>query len=322
MRPVESPGEKFAFRIHIMDGVHGMADVRVEMECPVCGQKFSASLPFAGLDFDYRESDLKPVFVGGQDPFPALIQVCPSCQFAAYPQTFGCVLPELEELMGIMSGRIGDRRISILVVPERPSSRDREVLSRTLSDMLKGSNVPQPAMKYILAARCHDFFAGRNNARIADYFLRGLWAARAARQPAVERAFCSAAIERFRELASDELLIEGERVRFAFLQAELARRSGNFIGALNIFSQVQERGLTPSPGWTPETAFFGMQSSRLVALASIRSAMPAKLWEPETDEELAAEMGEISFLKLERGAGLDLADEEDDDDIGSENLKN
>ncbi|MDR0965314.1 MAG: DUF2225 domain-containing protein [Myxococcales bacterium] len=259
------------------------------LTCPVCEQSFSGTLPLPAI-FNGRESDLRPIFIDAVvDPLLLLIQVCPHCLFAAYPQTFGHDSESLDELAFQCTSSLGDRAPPILDKLDREARID---LQNWLQREDFSLGLRSPAQRYLQAARCHDYVSSDEGAEetalLADYFLRASWAARASGDQVQEFTCRAEALERLWLMADDESLPLMEKVRTLFLLAELSRRQGDFASAIDLFTQLEDISFNPNDQSEAEAEadFFYQQAERLLSLACTKSDVNARVWEPEEDDTL------------------------------------
>lgn len=255
--------------------------IQTPLTCPVCDQDFLGHLPppahLAG-----RESDLRPLFSGDADPLTALIQLCPHCHFAAYPRGFGHRSDLLDELEEQCTSSPGDRPIPQF---EQMDEETRADLRRWLQRENIANALRNPAQRYLLAARCHDYVSSEDASLLADYFLRASWAARSNGDQHQESACRAEALERLWLLADDEMQSVGEKVRTLFLLGELSRRQGDFTTAIDLFTQLEDFSFEPNEQGEAEALFFSRQAGRLLPLACMKSDVNARLGDIDGEDD-------------------------------------
>ena len=258
--------------------------VQAPLTCPVCEQAFLGSLPPPAI-LEGHESDLRPLFsgAGAIDPLAMLIQVCPHCHFAAYPQSFGHRGELLDELFEQCTSAPGDRPPPLLlgdIHHEETCADLRRFLQR---EELPGG-LKTPAQRYLHAARCHDYVSAEEASLLADYFLRASWVARGHGDARQESACRAEAIQRLWPLIDDELQPTADKVRTIFLLGELSRRQGDFANAIDLFTQLEDFSSEPNDQGEQEIGYFCVQAQRLLPLACMKSEINARLWDFDEGE--------------------------------------
>lgn len=253
--------------------------IQTPLTCPVCDQDFLGNLP-PSARFAGRESDLRPLFCGDVDPLTALIQFCPHCHFAAYPRGFGHRSEILDELEEQCTSSPGDRPIPVIAQMDEETRAD---LRRWLQRENLAGVLRNPAQRYLLAARCHDYVSSEDASLLADYFLRASWAARSNGDQHQEMACRAEAIDRLWLMADDEMQPMGDKVRTLFLLGELSRRQGDFTTAIDLFTQLEDCSFEPNEQGELEALFFSRQAERLLPLACMKSDVNARLWDIDDD---------------------------------------
>jgi len=249
------------------------------LHCPVCHTGFGVEVP-VGIRPVGLESDFRPIFEG-PDPLAAEAAACPSCRYAGYLFAFEGGRSEDEDEIEHAGVPAPVRPLGI------PDDDDLDDLRRWIrrgelvADTDLGEREPLPAERYLLAARLRDFLTQEDPLPIADLYLRGAWCARAAGERELERDLLEEAVEAFDAALDEGKVPSMDKGRIIYLTAELARRSGDFALAVDLFGQVdahvdrdEEEGLR-----------LYRLARRMEALATMQSDVAARM---PSDEDLEA----------------------------------
>lgn len=247
--------------------------------CPVCNTEFFWEVPI-DIQLVGEETDFRPVFEG-PDPIVTDMVACPTCRYAGYAGAFEASPIEEDE----EPDRTGvPPPIAPLGIPDE---EDLDALRRWIrrgelrEEAGIGLREPTPAERYVLAARCREFLVEDDPLPLADLVLRGAWAARSTGDAELERELLAEAAEHL-DIALDEGKVPADqRGRMVYLAAELARRSGDFARAVDLFGQVDDFLDLDEE----EDLRLHRLARRMESLASIQSAVNARM---PTGEELEA----------------------------------
>lgn len=214
--------------------------VTCRLRCPVCSTEFSVD-EVHGAPVVGRDTDLRPLYEG---PSPLLthMHACPGCRYSGYREAFETEPGDEDELIEeTVEEEASLPRPAIAV----PADSDADELRRYLrSGELTEGLVPEGAepfgaVRYLLAARLHEYLNENDPLGCAHYYLRAAWSARATGDAALEVDCLRELLLRLSNAFESEQPVEAERVRLAYLTAEVARRAGDFGRAIDLFAQVE-----------------------------------------------------------------------------------
>jgi hypothetical protein len=240
------------------------------LRCPVCNTEFTAEVPRPGAPIG-RDTDFRPRYAV-VDPLPSLIHACPSCRYTAYREGYEETLDDSdEEFLG--RPMPGDRPAPRF---EIPGEDDLDDLRRWIrrGDLVRGiaeGREPYGAERYLLGARCYEFLQDDDVLGLADYYLRASWCARGAKDRELEVSCQRDSAAKLRHALEHSQVADTDKPRVTYLMAELARRSGEFPRAVDLFSQLDAL-IDPDD---VEHAFLLALAKRQLALAVVQSDVDA-----------------------------------------------
>ena len=242
--------------------------VTVRLRCPVCDTEFAAD-ELHGARRMACETDFRPVFEGA-DPLLTHMHSCPECRYSAYREGFETEPSDEDELVVVIDD---DERSLPRPFVAPPDEEDALALRRwSASGELTAGLVPPGgdpfgAMRFLLAARVHEFLHDDAPLVAAHYLLRAAWCARASNDRDAERTALRELLLRLSHLLEHDEVAEGEKLRLHYLAGEAARRSGDFGRALEFFA-LAEAAADPDE---EEGALFGSLARRQRQLAALQS---------------------------------------------------
>jgi len=281
--------------------------VTCRLRCPVCATEFAADELHAPVQTG-RESDFRPIFEGG-DPLLTLVHACPKCRYSNYREGFEQEPGDDDELLEPYAD---DARALSRPSIDVPSGTDVEDLRRYVKSgelvdgLLRPGEEPFGHVRYRLAARVHEFLWDAESPGAAHLLLRAAWCARSDGALLVEREAQLDVLRRLEPRLDEAELAEHERLRLAYLVAELSRRVGDFGRALDLFAQVErDSGADDDDG-----LMYAMLARRQALLAQVKSTVNARIPD-DWPGRGSAEDDEL--------ASLPSGDDDDDDDGGTLN---
>jgi len=259
------------------------------LHCPVCHTGFGVEVPLGTRPIAF-ETDFRPVFEG-PDPLAADMAACPTCRYAGYLAAFESAQPEEDEEIDRPGVPPPVRPLGL------PDDDDLDDLRRWIrrgelvADTELAGREPVPAERYVLAARVRDFLTQDDPLPVADLYLRGAWCARAAGDRELEHELLEESVEWFDAALDAGKVPTREKGRTIYLTAELARRSGDFALAVDLFGQVDanvdrddEEGLR-----------LHRLARRMESLATMQSAVAARMPSDDDLEAFSATEEEASW---------------------------
>jgi hypothetical protein len=131
-----------------------------------------------------------------------------------------------------------------MTVPDEFDAEDLRRYSRSgelAAGLVEPGREPFGAMRYLLAARIHEFLREGEPLVAAHYLLRAAWCARAEGHGLVERAALRELLLRLSNvLEQRESIASSTLPRLLYLAGETARRTGDFGRAVDSFAQVEK----------------------------------------------------------------------------------
>ena len=181
----------------------------IELDCWVCGERFSRQEPRA-YAVTGRGSDLCPKPVGF-NPLPMLLHTCPTCGFTADGRGF------------------------------HPSQADEQVRNWVLAGGLTRVADEMPDAEYAryeMAALCHARRVQPSPLQLAEYYLAASWLAQLGDAPDVVGDYQQKAAQYLEQALLVGELEDKERAVMTYLVGELRRRLGEFEAALKLFDEA------------------------------------------------------------------------------------
>lgn len=287
--------------------------VTVKLQCPVCGMEFVADEVHGALPVGH-DTDFRPLF-DGPDPIRTHMHACPGCHYSAYRGGFDTEPSDEDELIEPFDDDERCLARPFVTVPDEFDAEDLRRYSRSgelAAGLVEPGREPFGAMRYLLAARIHEFLREGEPLVAAHYLLRAAWCARAEGHGLVERAALRELLLRLSNvLEQRESIASSTLPRLLYLAGETARRTGDFGRAVDAFAQVEK-----------EVDFDdaeGLQLAHLARrqgqLASVQSDVNASL-PTEWPGQRRADADEDDDLDDDEPLGFD---DEDDDGENSVN---
>lgn len=247
--------------------------VTVKMRCPLCGTEFAAD-EIHGAEPVARETDFRPVYEG-PDPILSHMHACPRCHYAAYREGFDSEPTDEDELIEELDEDPKALVRPFVTVPDDDTADDLRRYARSgelAEGLVEEGREPFGAVRYLVAARAHEFVNDDEPLGAAHYLLRSAWSARATGDVAQEkRALREVLLRLSNVLENAENLAEAERMRLSYLAGETARRAGDFGRAVDYFARV-EKDADPDED---EGALLAALARRQALLAHVQSAVNA-----------------------------------------------
>lgn len=275
--------------------------VTCRLGCPLCGTEFSAD-EIHGAVAVGKDTDLRPHYEG---PSPLLthIHACPSCSYAGYRAAFETEVTDEDELVEPIEEDETSLPRGFVALPDDEDSaglRDFARSGELGSGLVVEGAEPYGAVRYMLAARVHEFLHGNDPLGASHYWLRAAWGARATGDAALERTALGELLLRLSEALEGTALGESERVRVSYLTGEIARRAGDFGRAVELLATVERDADQDDDEGSLLATLARRQTLLAVAKSSVNATIPPDL------------------LGRRRGHGDDSDDGEDwvDDDGG------
>lgn len=277
--------------------------VTCRLRCPVCSTEFSAD-EVHGAPVVGRDTDLRPLYEG---PGPLLTHMhsCPGCRYSGYREAFETEPTDEDELIEEVVEEEASLPRPAVSVPDESDADDlrRYLRSGELAEGLVSEGTePFGAVRYLLAARLHEYLNENDPLGCAHYYLRAVWSARATGDAALELDCLRELLLRLSNVLESEHLVEAERARLAYLTAEVARRAGDFGRALELFAQVElDADPDEEEGYMLST-LARRQALLAGAKSDVNAVIPAEL-QGRTRRSAAEEDGMVADDEEDGGPG-------------------
>ena len=246
--------------------------VTCRLRCPVCSTEF---VPYEshGAVIVGQETDFRPLY-DGPDPLLSHLHTCPACRYSAYREGFETEPSDEDELIEPVEEdpRSLPRPAVSLPYDDELGDLRRYCRSGELTeDGLGTSDVAFGGVRYMLAARIHEFLTEDQLLATAHYYLRAAWCARATADRELERLALRELLLKLSPVLEGESLPEGESLRLRYLAGECARRTADFARAIELFAQVEKDADLDEE----EDAFLVSLARRQLLLAHVKSDVNA-----------------------------------------------
>jgi len=247
--------------------------VACRLRCPICATEFVADEIFGVLP-SHRETDFRLVY-DGPDPLHSHLHACPQCRYAAYREGFETHPTDEDELLDLVEDdpRSLPRPTTLIPDDEEIADLRRYIRSGEFTDGLVAAGRESfGAERYLLAARVHEFVAEEDPLGVAHFILRAAWCARGARDKVLERRSLKELAGRLHPLVENgQPSDSADRIRLLYLAGEVARRTGDFARASDLFSMVEREADADEE----EGAFLCSLARRQAMLTLIKSEVNA-----------------------------------------------
>ncbi len=251
--------------------------VTVKMRCPVCGLEFAADEVHGAAPVSH-DTDFRPSF-DGPDPVRTHMHSCPGCRYSAYRGGFDTEPSDEDELVEPFDDDERSLARPFVTVPDEFDAEDLRRYARSgelAAGLVEPGREPFGAMRYLLAARIHEFLREDEPLVAAHYLLRAAWCARAEGHGLVERAALREVLLRLSNvLERRDSLGAPALVRLLYLAGETARRTGDFGRAVDAFAQV-EKEVDPDDAEISQLVALARRQGQLAAVQSdVNATLPA-----------------------------------------------
>ncbi len=207
------------------------------LRCPPCRTEFVVEIPVSAALLRV-ETDFRPVF-DGPDPIALEMHACPGCRYSGFADAFERDRhDEVEDPDWPGVPPPLDRGAV-------PDDDDLDALRRWIqggelrAEAEIDGDEPSASERYLLALYCQEFLGHLGALALGDLALRGAWCARGAGELLLEQRLLVEAESFFDEAETSHAVMEGERGQLLYLSAEIARRTGDFGRAINLFEKAE-----------------------------------------------------------------------------------
>jgi hypothetical protein len=222
-----------------------------------------------------RDTDFRPVYAG-PDPLLTRVHACPTCGYAGYREAFEQAPSDEDELLEIVEDDPKALSQPIHGLPDGEDAADLRRWSKSgeLTDgLVAPGREPFGAVRFLIAARVHEFLFEDDPLGAAHYHLRAAWCARGAGETALEQAALREVLIRLGAVLEGGATTESARVPLLYLAGEVARRTREFARAVDLFAQVEKEAEQDEE----EGALLAALARRGAMFAHVQSAVNARI---------------------------------------------
>lgn len=252
--------------------------VTCRLRCPACGTEFMVD-ELHGSPPVARDTDFRPVHEG-PDPLLTHVHACPECRYAAYREGFELAPGDEDELLEVIEDDAKALPRPFHDLPDDEDAADLRRWSKSgelTEGLLEPGREPFGAVRFLIAARVHEFLFEDDPLGAAHYFLRAAWCARGSGEVALEEESLREVLLRLSAVLESGNPCEIERIRLLYLAGEVARRAGEFARSVELLAQVEQQVDKEGDPDEGEGALLSALARRQLLFAGVQSAVNARI---------------------------------------------